>query len=150
MRKRTILIAEDDPDDQLIIRDVLEDLLIPETVHIFEDGQKLLNYLCGQIHLARLDPQPGILLLDLRMPGKNGFEVLQDLRAHPIWKWLPVVILSTSSQQEDKQLAYRCGANGYFVKSPHYKELRETLKIIHAYWLKGGLLPDYQEPLIPE
>ncbi len=145
MRKRCILIADDDPDDQLIIQDVLKDLAISDPVQVFEDGQQVLDYLGSVTEISKVKNLPGILLLDLRMPKKNGFEVLQCLKQHPVWKLLPVAVLSTSNQERDIQMAYRLGANGYFVKSPYYQEMREILRIIHAYWMVYSFPPDYEK-----
>ncbi len=146
MGKRAILVVEDDPDDQLLILDAIKELRFPEPVECFENGQILVDSLFSMTSISQAECVPGLLLLDIRMPRKNGFEVLACLKQHEVWKWLPAVILSTSNQERDRQLAYQNGASGYFIKPSSYRELREILRVIHQYWLEIGLPPPYPPP----
>jgi two-component system response regulator len=146
MGKRAILIAEDDPDDQMIILDAMKELLFPEPVDCFDNGQSLVDYLFNITAISLQERFPGLLLLDIRMPRKNGFEVLSCLKQHEVWKWLPAVVLSTSNQERDRRLAFQLGADGYFMKPSSFHEMQEILKVIHGYWLDIGLPPLYPPP----
>ena len=113
-----ILWAEDDDNDAFLVERAFRKAKLSMRLIRLRDGEEVLKYLTGQgCYADRTNyPLPSILLLDLTMPGKNGLEVLQWKRSRPQWRNLPAVMLSSSSEQCDRQEADRLGASGYFVK----------------------------------
>ncbi len=120
-----ILHVEDDPNDALFVRMALEKLTPPPRVDWVKDGQEALDYLgAAGVHKRRAGQAlPNLVLLDLKLPRLNGFEVLNWIRAQPGLQALPVVVLSGSSIIEDKQRALNLGATVYFVKTPFYLDI---------------------------
>ena len=108
-----------------------------------EDGKKALDYLRGAGEFADRGkfPEPGLMLLDLKMPVKNGFETLEELRAQDRWRFLPVLILSASSQPQDIEKAHHLGANGYLIKPAVLADLTEMMKATAAFWLSFNHVP---------
>lgn len=131
--RASILIAEDDPDDQLMLQDAFCEAGPNCELHFVGNGVELLNYLAG----AEQDQDsllPDLLLLDLNMPLKDGRQALKELRANPAFTTLPVVVLTTSSSEEDKSACMADGANGYLVKPPSYTELLNIVTSLQHYW----------------
>lgn len=131
--RASILIAEDDPDDQLMLQDAFSEAAPHCQLHFVSNGVELMHY------LARAEQNPGthlpdLLLLDLNMPLKDGRQALQELRANPTFTPLPVVILTTSNSDEDRSACIAGGANGYLVKPPSYKELLNIVASLQHYW----------------
>jgi CheY-like chemotaxis protein len=124
MKKGVLLVAEDDPDDQILVQDALETLPFRLELHFVEDGAALLAYL----HDNGVEkPAPGLVLLDLNMPGKDGRAVLREIKADPALTDLPVVILTTSKAEEDARYCQNFGVDGYFRKPSSFKELTQIL-----------------------
>lgn len=143
MSGKLILIAEDSDDDRLLLGGALSEACADCAVHMVEDGQKALDYLGGVGIFSdrrRFQP-PGLLLLDLKMPVKNGFETLEELRREERWRFLPVVVMSASSQPQDIERAHRLGANGYLVKPSALQDLTEMMKATAAFWLRFNRAP---------
>lgn len=120
-----LLHAEDDSDDALLIHLALQKARGRWEVHHVQDGQAATDYLKGisRYRDRELHPLPSFVLLDLKLPLLNGFEVLSWIRAEPSFSTVPAVILSGSSLDEDRAKARRLGANGFFAKTPHYRDL---------------------------
>ncbi len=138
-----ILIAEDDPDDRLLIKEALEENNVPSTVHFVEDGEELLNYLYNrdQYH-NKIDLQkPAIIILDLNMPKKDGREVLKELKSIPELKYIPIVILTTSSDEEDIKYTYAMGASSFITKPSSFDSMVDMMRVIKEYWLGVTELP---------
>ena len=129
-RSNTILLAEDDEDDILLIRGALKEAQVPYNLRVVEDGAQAIQYLKGEGPFSdrAQSPLPFLLLLDLRMPVKPGFEVLKWIRSQPSLDRLLVVILSTSALPVDIQKCNQLGTNCYLVKSSNYKQLVRFLK----------------------
>ena len=128
---KNILYAEDDPNDVMIFRVVFKRAMLPATLHTVDDGDAAIEWLSGKGKYSDRQqfPQPEILILDLKMPRKSGFEVLEWVRSQQRFENLPVLILSSSDVPEDAQRAYRLGATTYFVKSPTFQDVIQYLRL---------------------
>lgn len=131
MRFENLLYAEDDPNDIVMFRRAFQRALLPAVLHTVDDGQAAIDWLNGTGRHADREkfPLPDILILDLKMPRKTGFEVLEWVRNQPVFEKLPVIILSSSDVPDDIKRAYAAGAAMYFVKSHTYKDVIEYLRL---------------------
>ena len=136
----TVLIADDDEDDRLLTRDALDHNTLPKNLQFVCGGEELLRYLRSEAGDARA-PRPGIILLDLNMPGMDGREALQAIKADPRLRSIPVVVLTTSSFERDVHDAYERGASSYILKPSTFVGLVETLDVVVRYWLQAVELP---------
>jgi len=139
----TILIADDDPDDRELTRDALQECRLANDVHFVEDGEELMDYLNrrGQ-HKDRVnEPLPGLILLDLNMPRKDGREALKEIKAQPALRRIPIVVLTTSKADEDILRTYDLGVNSYVTKPVTFDSLVDTIKVIGRYWFEIVELP---------
>ena len=139
----TILIADDDPDDRELTRDALQECRLANDVNFVEDGEELLDYLHRRgKHAGRAgDPLPGLILLDLNMPRKDGREALKEIKAQPEFRRIPIVVLTTSKADEDILRTYDLGVNSYVTKPVTFDSLVDTIKIIGRYWFEIVELP---------
>ncbi len=139
----TILMADDDEDDHILVRDALAESQLPIDLHIVSNGEELLNYLYnrGLYSDKSQAPRPGLILLDLNMPKKNGLEVLKDIKTDPILRRIPVIVLSTSNDQQDIYQTYDLGANSFITKPVTFAALVEIMKNIGKYWFEIVQLP---------
>lgn len=131
-----ILIAEDDDDDYLLVRDAFLELCQTGDLRRVRDGEELLDYLfCrGRYEDPKNAPWPGIILLDLNMPKKDGREVLAEIKAHPELRRIPVVVLTTSNAPEDILFTYGLGVNSFIRKPSKYGEYVDVMKVFDKYW----------------
>lgn len=138
-----ILMAEDDPDDQLLARDALAESRLVNELHFVENGEELMDYLCRRGAYAEPEraPRPGLILLDLNLPRKDGREALAEIKAQPDLKHIPVVILTTSQAEEDILRSYDLGASGYITKPVTFNGLVNAMRAIRLYWLQIVELP---------
>ena len=136
-REYAVLLAEDDANDVLLIQRAFQKTNIANPLRVVRDGEEALAYLSGQEPYADRDrhPLPVLLLLDLKLPRKSGFEVLQWLRQQSRLKRLPVVVLTSSNQNPDINKAFDLGANSYLVKPGGLDSLLELVKNLDMYWL---------------
>lgn len=125
-----ILFAEDNPDDAFIFQAMFKRFGGTGTVHHVDNGQEVINWLIGKGNYSDRTrfPMPGLLLLDLKMPLKTGFEVLEWLRAQSQFQELPVIILSSSDDKTDLKRAQELGVTAYFVKSPQFDDVIQYLR----------------------
>jgi CheY-like chemotaxis protein len=139
----SILLAEDDPDDRYLIGEALEENLVTNDLFIVEDGEELLDYLYqrGKYQEKEKWPRPGLILLDLNMPRKDGREVLGEIKADPELRRIPIVVLTTSHAEEDISYTYDMGISGYVTKPVTFSGLLETIKAVGEYWLRVVELP---------
>jgi CheY-like chemotaxis protein len=137
VNEATILLAEDDANDVYFMQRAFQKARLLNPLRIVRDGEEAIQYLRGEgVFADRLkNPLPALLLLDLRMPRRNGFEVLEWLRDQPGLKRLTAVVLTSSSEGPDINRAYDLGANSYLVKPPDAATLREMLDRVNSYWL---------------
>jgi CheY-like chemotaxis protein len=140
----TILMAEDDPDDRLLVARAFQELRVEAILRFVENGEELIHYLfgIGKHADAEASPRPGLILLDLNMPKKNGREALKEIRSTPNFKELPIVIWTTSNHKADKAFCLKAGASSYIVKPYSYAELIKTMRDVVMQWLPP---PDYPE-----
>lgn len=140
---KTILIADDDADDRLFMIEALRQNGVCHDVKFVEDGEDLMNYLTRQNGFtAENAPLPSLILLDLNMPRKNGFQALAEIRSHTGLRRLPVVVMSTSASNGDVFKTYDIGVNSYIVKPNNFNRLIEVVKSLKHYWLETVQLPD--------
>ena len=139
----TILIADDDPDDRELTRDALAECRLANNVHFVKDGEELMDYLNRRGAYQNLagTPLPGLLLLDLNMPRKDGREALKEIKANPALRRLPIVVLTTSKAEEDILRTYDLGVNSYVTKPVTFESLVETIKVLGKYWFEIVELP---------
>ncbi len=142
-KPETILVAEDDPTDALFLRRAFSKAGVSVTLQFVRDGQEAVDYLRGDAPFAdrNAHPLPDLLLLDLKMPRLNGFDVLGWLRQRPILKRLPVIIFSSSGELGDINHAYDLGANSFVVKPHALEELLGLVERFKNYWIEANQNP---------
>jgi CheY-like chemotaxis protein len=133
-----VLAVEDDPNDSVLLDRAFGRLKAPVRLEIVADGQQALDYLAGRGNYADRYryPFPHLLLLDIKLPRLSGLAVLEQVRAHPDTKRLPIVMLTSSDQGIDVARAYDGGANSYLVKPSEPHALRELVAALTEYWLR--------------
>lgn len=137
MKDKVILLVEDNPDDvTLTIRAFRKNNLSNEII-VASDGVEALDYLLGTgMHAGRnVNELPVLILLDLKLPRMDGLEVLKSIRENELTKLLPVVILTSSSEEKDKISGYKLGANSYVRKPVDFNQFMEAIKSLGLYWL---------------
>ena len=139
-----ILMADDDPDDRLMAKKALKEYRLKNGIRFVEDGQELMDYLHhrGKYADPATSPQPGLILLDLNMPRKDGREALAEIKADPELRRIPVVILTTSKAEEDILRSYDLGVNSYITKPVSFQGLAEALRVLSQYWFEIVRLPN--------
>jgi CheY-like chemotaxis protein len=142
----TILLAEDDPDAVFLLRRALQKADVKNPIEVARDGQEAIDYLSNQGAYADRERYrlPALMLLDLKMPRKSGFEVLEWLRQQPGLKRLIVVVLTSSNQVADINRAYDLGSNSYLVKPADFDALINMGRDIGQYWLALNERPELQ------
>lgn len=135
MDQYTIYIAEDDEDDQFLLRTAFASANKDCELVFFNNGEQLIT----QLQKTRL--RPSLVLLDLNMPVMDGFQTLQQLRQQENYQTMPVVVLTTSSQQDDVMRAYALGANSFITKPNQYAELVNTVQHLQQFWLNLAQIP---------
>lgn len=139
----TILYADDDKDDQLLVKDALTEARLANVMHFVEDGEQLMDYLYnrGKYTDVEKHPRPGLVLLDLNMPKKDGREALKEIKADPDLRTIPVVVLTTSKVEEDILKTYDLGVNSFIVKPVTFISLVDIVKTLAIYWFEIVKLP---------
>lgn len=139
----TILIADDDPDDRLLLQDALGEARLGNPVHFVNDGVELMDYLNRRGDYENLagTPQPGLILLDLNMPRKDGREALKDIKTDPRFRRIPVIVLTTSKAEEDIFRTYDLGVISFIVKPVTLDSLVDIMRTVTSYWLQIVSLP---------
>lgn len=139
----TILCAEDDPDDRLLMQDAFEEAPLGSRLIFVEDGEDLMAYLHRRGVWAdpASSPRPSLILLDLNMPRKDGREALREIKQSSAFRTIPVVILTTSSADTDIFGSYDIGANSYVIKPVTFDGLVEVIRGFRRYWLETVQLP---------
>src|SRR5882724_12803021 len=135
---KRVLVAEDDPSDVFFLKRAFNLAGVPTTLYFVRDGQEAIDYLEGENGYADREthPLPDLVLLDLKMPRMNGFDVLEWLRKQPGLKRLLVTVLTSSDQPQDINRAYDLGANSYLLKPNSTNDLAEVVKRLQRYWLE--------------
>jgi CheY-like chemotaxis protein len=143
----TILMADDDPDDRLLTADALKEARLINDIRFVVNGEEVLEYLRHEGKFASVTdyPRPGLILLDLNMPRKDGRAVLQELKKDPELRSIPVVVLTTSKDDEDVYRSYDLGVNSYIVKPVTFEALVDILQTLEKYWFEIVELPPPRE-----
>lgn len=139
----TILMADDDADDRLMTKEAFEESRLVNDLRFVEDGVQLLDYLKrrGPYEDPASSPRPGLILLDLNMPKKDGREALKEIKADPKLKNIRIVILTTSKAEEDIYRTYDLSAASYITKPVTFAAMAEVVKVLGKYWLEIVDLP---------
>ncbi|GAA3957615.1 response regulator [Allohahella marinimesophila] len=139
----SILLADDDAQDRILTEEALRLSGFPNPMHHVENGEQLMRYLRREGEYADVEqfPWPGIILLDLNMPRKDGISCLREIRRDPALSTIPIVILSTSSQAEEIERSYDLGANSYICKPADFEVLVDRIRHFAGYWFDTVNLP---------
>jgi len=138
-KKKTILIVEDEENHILIIRKAMEAIRdINCELLVAYDGEEVMQFLNSPTL-----PLPDLILMDIKLPKKNGFELLQEIRQQPRLKIIPIIIFTSSNRQQDVQRCYELGGNSYIIKPMNFEEFKQIIFNIHKYWLTINTLPSY-------
>lgn len=142
-RPITILLADDDEDDRKLAQDALVESRLANDLHMVEDGEELMDYLLRRGNYAALadSPRPGLILLDLNMPKKDGREALREIKADSSLRQIPVVVLTTSKAEEDIYRTYDLGANSFITKPVMFESLVRVMRDLGTYWFEIVELP---------
>jgi CheY-like chemotaxis protein len=138
-----ILLADDDDDDCMLTREALAESRLLSELYVVRDGEELLDYLYHRGKYANPNsfPRPGLILLDLNMPKKDGREALREIKNDPQLRQIPVIILTTSKAEEDIYHTYDLGANSFIIKPMNFESLVEVMRTIGKYWFEIVELP---------
>ncbi len=147
-RSISILVADDDPDDRMMIQEAFTENRIANEIVFVEDGEQLMAYLRREGPFAALkgEPYPGIVLLDLNMPKKDGREALRELKADPELCRIPIVVLTTSQAEEDVVRTYGLGVSSFVTKPVSFEGLVDAVRVICQYWIQIVALPPECSP----
>jgi CheY-like chemotaxis protein len=143
-----ILVAEDDEDYVILIRQVFQKAHVPNPIHVVWNGEEAISYLKGEGKYSNRDeyPLPDIFLLDLKMPRVNGFEVLKWVRAQPNLSPLRILVLTSSDEIRDVNEAYQLGANSFLVKPMDFEDFTHLSRLIADFWFKASRTPETSRP----
>lgn len=138
-----ILMAEDDADDRLLVREAFDESRLLNELRFVEDGEELMEYLRRQGRYASPDssPRPGLILLDLNMPRMDGREALRAIKEDDDLRRIPIVVMTTSKAEEDIFRSYESGASSYITKPVTFERLVELMKALGQYWIEFVELP---------
>ena len=135
---KTVLVVEDSDDDLFLMRMACQRTGIPHSLHIVTDGDAAVDYMAGNgVYADRIaHPLPDLIFLDIRLPKRNGHEVLEWIRGRPEFRLLPVVMLTNSAHPEDVDRAYKLGVTSYLRKIASPAEFGQAVRVILKYWLE--------------
>lgn len=143
----TILVADDDADDRMLAGDALKESRLANDLRFVEDGEELLDYLHARGKYQGQDvPRPGLILLDLNMPKKDGREVLKEIKSDVALRSIPVIVLTTSKAEADVFRSYDLGVNSYIAKPVTFDGLVDVMKTLGRYWFEIVELPAKEKP----
>jgi len=133
----TILVVDDDPNDLHLTERALRDIGVTSPIHLCRDGSEAIAYMMGEGQYADREKfaYPTFIITDLKMPGTDGFAVLEHLKGNPEWAVIPTVVFSSSHDLDDIKKSYMLGASSYHVKPQSLDALRTQMKFLHDYWL---------------
>lgn len=135
-------MADDDPDDQMLLQEALKENDIANSVCFVENGEELIDFLNRRGKFEEVELLPGLILLDLNMPKMDGRQALKLLKADPVLKKIPVVVLTTSRADSDILECYDLGVNSFITKPVNFAELVDVTREISNYWLGTVTLPE--------
>ena len=142
-RPIVILMADDDPDDRMLVREAMTESRVVNELRFVEDGEQLLDYLTRRGKYADPDgaPRPGLILLDLNMPRMDGREAISEIKQDPALRQIPIVVLTTSKAEEDIYRTYDLGVSSYVVKPVTFQALVDVMADLGRYWFELVKLP---------
>jgi CheY-like chemotaxis protein len=143
MTKQPILIAEDDADDRYLIQTAFSEIGYPEQIDFVENGIEVFSYL-EDIYASNnneVKALPGFILLDLNMPKKDGREVLKEIKQHPVFKKIPVIVFTTTKNEIEIRRCYELGANSYVIKPISFDALLKVVENIRSFWFQTASIP---------
>jgi len=134
----TLLMADDDPEDRMLAKKALDKARLANDLHFVKDGEELMDYLYRRGKYTELinSPRPGLILLDLKMPKKDGREALKEIKADPVLRRIPIVVLTTSKADEDIYSIYDLGASSFITKPVSFESLVDVMKTLAKYWFE--------------
>jgi CheY-like chemotaxis protein len=135
-----ILLIEDNPDHVELILKALRDNNVLNEVHVVTSGEEAMDFLYQRGEYANA-ARPGLILLDIKLPGMDGIELLRRIKADPKLKAIPVVILTTSAGEKEIVESYNCGANSYIIKPVDFEQFLKVIKELKLYWMMVNSLP---------
>ena len=143
LRPIVILMADDDADDRLLAKDALTECHLANDLQFVENGEELMDYLRrrGKYTSLAQAPRPGLILLDLNMPKKDGREALREIKTDPELRKIPVIVLTTSKADTDIGQIYELGANSFISKPVTFDSLVKVMKVLGSYWFEVVELP---------
>lgn len=143
----TIVIADDDSDDRMLIEDAFRESRLANPLVFVENGEELLKYLRSESEYAVTGlnkRKPGLILLDLNMPRMDGRTALAQIKADPYLRRIPVIVLTTSKAEEDVLRTYDLGVNSFITKPVSFEALVDVVKTLNHYWIEIVQLPQYE------
>lgn len=142
MKRKFILVAEDDVDDRLLLQTAFDEKGYTEKLEFVDNGIELITYLHNiERKSSELNLFPGFILLDLNMPKKSGREALEEIKQHPVFKTIPVVVYTTTRNESEIKKCYELGANTYIVKPSRFDTLLQVVEDIRGYWFGTASIP---------
>lgn len=147
MPQKILLLVEDNPDDEALTLRALRKHNLANEIVVARDGQEALDFLFGEGEYSGRDTRvlPQVILLDLKLPRVDGLQVLQRLRAEPQTRHVPVVVLTSSSEEQDMMRSYDLGANSYVRKPVDFAQFLEAARQLRLYWLVLNEVPYGQD-----
>lgn len=135
-KKSPLLLVEDEEDDIVIIREAFRKVDPAVPVEVVRGGEDAMRYMAGEGPFADRDrfPLPFLILLDLKMPGWNGFEFMDWLKYQPGLQDTPIVVLTSSGMDDDVRKSFACGAKSYLIKPSDFSDLQELMRLVNLYW----------------
>ena len=140
----TILMADDDEEDCALTKEAMTDARLANEMRFVSDGEELMDYLCHRAEFLdeAAAPRPSLILLDLNMPRKDGREALREIKGDPDLRHLPIVVLTTSSAEEDIVRSYQLGVNSFMKKPVAFAGLVDAMRVLGRYWFEIVDLPE--------
>lgn len=145
-----VLVVEDDPMDLELTMRALQKHNFVNDVLVARDGVEAVNMLLGSDEHQPVDPLPGVILLDLKLPRLSGLEVLRRIKADPRTRRIPVIMLTSSADDKDIASCYQAGANSYIVKPIRFDQLVEAMRIVGLFWMVVAALPPTDRGALPQ
>lgn len=142
MQKLFVLIAEDDADDRFLLQTVFDEKGYTDKIEFVENGVELIDYLYAVLEKKNgARSFPAFILLDLNMPKKDGREALKEIKQHPVFKKIPVIVFTTTKSENEIRRCYELGANTYVVKPVSFEGLLKVVDDIRGYWMNTASIP---------
>lgn len=142
MDKVFILIAEDDADDRFLLQSAFEENGFNDNLHFVENGVEIIDFLQALTAQGPEVAMPCFILLDLNMPKKDGREVLKEIKQNPALSKIPVIIFSTTNNEQEMRRCYELGANSYITKPNSFESLIKTVAALRSYWTQATSIAD--------